>query len=235
MPTGGDLYDAYLRPLRRHAGNARRHRNQGHASRRSRARASARSSPVAARIGRSRCVENGDAAAGSGARDHRRIRHVAQSKSDGRVRLPGGWRSRDVRIHRLWHSRRARSRSRALCRQARARGRRRAFGGERAARSGAARGNQQPDGTDLGGARRKSHAHLRRRRGRPAARARQARQRSQGAFGCRPTEAGHRTSPPNASATPTARSSFPAGGNASRSLARSTASWSPPASGRTST
>ena len=42
----------------------------------------------------------------------------------------------------------------ALCRQTRAGGRWRAFGGERAARSRAARGNQQPDGIDLGAARR---------------------------------------------------------------------------------
>ena len=127
--------------------------------------------------------KNGVAANGSGPRDHRRVRHVANPNPMGASGFPavGETRASEFIAYGIPDVLGA---DRAL------------YAGKRVLVVGGGHSaanvlldlarlaeTRQPDGIDLGAARRKPHAGFRRRRCRPAARARKARQRSQGAFG----------------------------------------------------
>ena len=145
LPTGHDLYAAYLEPLAAtpalqgvietgaRVRNVSRHgidkvvsHARGGASVRARNRHGRRAVPHR-----------------SCARRHRCIRYMVQSESGVGLRHAGDRRGRGCGPYRLWDSRRARARPRRVCGPARAGRRRRAFGRQRAARPRTPRRNGQ--------------------------------------------------------------------------------------------
>ena len=190
MPTGSDLYEAYLKPLAETPEMA--------AVIETGAKVTAITRQGADKVlskGRETkpfvlAVSNGN---GAIRRDLARAVIDASGtwtapNPSGRGRHPGRGRGRERRTHRLRHPGRARARPRRLRGQDNPRGRRRALGRQRAPRPRPAGGARSRDLHRVGDPRREPDAGLRRRTRRPAPGPRRARLQAQGA---RRQRAGH--------------------------------------------
>ena len=190
MPTGSDLYEAYLKPLVRDArdGGGDRDGREGDGDHPAGRRQGAQQGPRDQAVRARRLERQRRDPARPGAGGDRRLRHVDGPESARRGRHPGRGRGRERGPHRLRHPGRARARPRRLRGQDDPGGRRRALGRQRPPRPRPAGGAGSRDVHRVGDPRREPDAGLRRRPRRPASGPRRARLQPQGA---RRQRAGH--------------------------------------------